>query len=159
MKLNFLTPAYVNSNINFNCWLFYRTLQDNLFEKIKNKYINKQDKLFITLYIFCEWSKVMEFKNYKSIYLQLYNRIEIEMENFDNLTYQNIILFFNEYKIIKLEIIYLLNYIYLVEMMNKNFKAFTKEILDILGTNVKSACSCISFIASFISNNYCFYIY
>ena len=138
MQLNFLTPAYINSNINYNCWLFYRTLQDNLFEKIKNKYINEQDTLFITLYIFCEWSKVMEYKNYKSIYLQLYNKIEVVMENFDNLTYQNIILFFNEYTIIKIELIYLLTYIYLVEMMNKNFKSFTKEIMDILETNIIS---------------------
>jgi len=138
MKLNFLTPAYINRNNNFNCWLFYRALQDNLFEKIKNKYINEQDKLFITMYIFCEWSKVMEFKNYKSIYLQLYNKIEVIMENFDNLTYQNIILFFNEYEIIKIEIIYLLTYIYLFEMINKNFISFTKEIMDILGTKVIS---------------------
>ena len=138
MKLNFLTQAYTNSNINFNCWLFYRTLQDNLFEKIKNKYINEQDKLFNTLYIFCDWSKVMEFKNYKTMYLQLYNNIEIIMENFDNLTYKNIVLFFYENRIIKLEVIYLITYIYLVEMMNKNFKYFISEMINILGTNVIS---------------------
>ena len=102
IKLNFLSPVYNNDNINFNCWLFYKTLQDDLFEKIKNKYISKQDELFITYYIFCEWSKVMVFKNYKTIYLQLYNNIEIVMENFDNLTYKNIITFFNEYIIIKI---------------------------------------------------------
>ena len=138
MKLNFLTPAYTNDLINFNCWLFYKDLQDDLFEKIKNKYINEQDKLFITLYIFCQWSKAMEFKNYKSIYLQLYNNIEVIMENFDNLTYQNIALFFYENSIIKVEIIYLITYVYLVEMMNKNIKFFTQEMLNILGNYVIS---------------------
>jgi len=137
-KLNFVIPEYTNDNINFNCWLFYQTLQDDLFEKIKNKYINEQDKLFITLYIFCEWSKVMKFKNYKTIYLQLYNNIEIIMENFDNLSYENIVAFFNEYTIIKIELIYLTSYIYLVEMTNKNVKFFIKELMNMLGNNVIS---------------------
>ena len=136
MKLNFLTPAYSNDKIDFNCWLFYQNLQDDLFEKIKNKYINEQDKLFITFYIFCQWSKTMEFKNYKSIYLQLYNSIEVIMENFDNLTYENIVKFFYEYAIIKIEIIYLITYVYLVEMMNKNIKFYTQEMLNLLGNTV-----------------------
>ena len=138
MKLNFITPAYTNDNINFNCWLFYQTLQDDLFEKIKNKYINEQDNLYITLYILCEWSNVMKFKNYKAIYLQLYNNIEIIMENFYNLAYQNIVAFFYEYAIIKIELIYLITYIYLVEMMNENVKFFLKEMMNILWSKVIS---------------------
>ena len=138
MKLNFLTPAYTNENLNYNCWLFYKNLQDDLFEKIKNKYINEQDELFITFYIFCQWSKAMEFKNYRAIYLQLYNNIEVIMENFDNLTYQNIVLFFNEYEIIKIEIIYLITYVYLVEIMNKNINLFTQQIINMLGKYIIS---------------------
>ena len=138
MKLNFLTPEYTNDNLNYNCWHFYKNLKDDLFEKIKNKYIKEQDKLFITFYIFCEWSKTMEFKNYRAIYLQLYNNIEIIMENFDNLDYENIVLFFNDYAIIKIEIIYLITYVYLVEIMNKNINLFSKQIINLLGTYVIS---------------------
>ena len=138
MKLNFLTPSYTNENMNYNCWFFYQYLQDDLFEKIKNKYINEQDKLFTTFYIFCEWSKAMEFKNYRAIYLQLYNNIEIIMENFDNLAYENIVLFFNDYGIIKIEIIYLITYVYLVEIMNKNINLFTQQIINLLGKYIIS---------------------
>ena len=80
----------------------------------------------------------MEFKNYRAIYLQLYNNIEVIMENFDNLTYQNIVLFFNEYEIIKIEIIYLITYVYLVEIMNKNINLFTQQIINMLGKYVIS---------------------
>ena len=90
------------------------------------------------MYIFCQWSKAMEFKNYKSIYLQLYNNIEVIMENFDNLTYQNIALFFYENEIIKVEIIYLITYVYLVEIMNKNINLFTQQIINMLGKYVIS---------------------
>ena len=80
----------------------------------------------------------MEFKNYRAIYLQLYNNIEIIMENFDNLDYENIVLFFNDYAIIKIEIIYLITYVYLVEIMNKNINLFSKQIINLLGTYVIS---------------------
>jgi hypothetical protein len=135
-QLNFLSPVYSNDNINFDCWLFYKNLQDDLFEKIKNKYINEQDNLFITMYIFCEWSKAMVFQNYKTVYLQLYNNMEIVMENFNNLTYQKIVYFFNEYTLIKIEIIFLITYIYLMEIMNKNTRFFIIKVLNIMMSNV-----------------------
>ena len=135
-QLTFLTPVYNNDNIYYDCWLFYKTLQDDLFDKIKNKYINEQDNLFITMYIFCEWSKAMVFKNYKTIYLQLYNNMEIVMENFNNLTYQKIVYFFNEYTLIKIEIIFLITYIYLMEIMNKNTRFFIIKVLNIMMSNV-----------------------
>jgi hypothetical protein len=135
-QLTFLTPVYNNDNIYYDCWLFYKTLQDDLFDKIKNKYINEQDNLFITMYIFCEWSKAMVFKNYKTVYLQLYNNMEIVMENFNNLTYQKIVYFFNEYTLIKIEIIFLITYIYLMEIMNKNTRFFIIKVLNIMMSNV-----------------------
>jgi hypothetical protein len=148
-QLTFLNPVFNNDNINYNCWNYYKTLQDDLFDKIKNKYINKQDNLYITMYIFCEWSKAMVFKNYKSIYLQLYNNMEIIMENFDNLTYQKIVYFFNEYVLIKIEIIFLITYIYLMEIMNKNTRHFIIEILNIMMSNVNLT-SIIFFLLLFI---------
>jgi len=149
-RANVFGSTYTDENINFNCWLFYQNLQNDLFEKLKNKYINEQQKLFVTMYIFCEWSKALEFKNFKAIYLMLYNNVEVIMENFDNLKYENIILFFIHYEIIKIEIIYLITYIYIMEMMNQNVLVFIMEMMKRLEKNIISTSIIFLFLLIFL---------
>ena len=149
-RVNTLDSTQTDQNIIFNCWLFYQTLQNDLFEKLKNKYINEQDKLFFTMFISCEWSKAMEFKNFKATYLQLYNNVEVIMENFVNLEYGNIILFFIEYEVIKIEIIYLITYIYFMDIMNQNVLLFIQEIMNSLGKNVINTSIIFFFLLSFL---------
>ena len=149
-RINIFDSIHTDQNTFFDCWLFYKNLQNDLFEKLKNKYINEQEKLFTTMFIFCEWSKAMEFKNYKATYLQLYNNVEVIMENFANLEYENIILFIIEYEIIKIEIIYLITYIYLVEMVNQNIITFILEMMNLLGKNITSTSIIFFFLLIFL---------
>ena len=149
-RANVFDSTYTDQNINFDCWLFYQNLQNNLFEKLKNKYINEQVKLFTTMFIFCKWSKAMEFKNYKSTYLQLFNNVEVIMENFVNLKYENIISFFVEYGMIKIETIYLITYIYLMEIMNQNVFTFIMEMMNLLGKNIISTSIIFFFLLIFL---------
>ena len=149
-RINLFDSTHTDQNTYFDCWLFYQNLQDDLFEKLKNKYINEQDKLYITMFVFCEWSKAMEFKNYKSTYLQLYNNVEVIMENFVNLKYENIISFVSDYEIIKIEIIYLITYIYLMEMVNQNILLFIMEMMNLLGKNIISTSIIFAFLLIFL---------
>jgi len=149
-RVNTLDSTKTDQNIIFNCWLFYQTLENDLFEKLKNKYMNEQDKLFFTMFISCEWSKAMEFKNFKATYLQLYNNVEVIMENFVNLEYGNIISFFIEYEVIKIEIIYLITYIYFMDIMNQNALEFILEMMNSLGKNVINTSIIFFILLSFL---------
>ena len=77
-------PTINDNNINFDCKVFYQKLSNSLFEQLKNKYINETAKLYNTMNYFCNWSNVMMFKRYKTIYLQLFKQIKIILENFNN---------------------------------------------------------------------------
>ena len=113
-----------DQNINFDCLKFYQELNNEFFEKLKNKFINEQEQLYTTMYYFCEWSNVMMFKNYKTIYLHLFNQVKVIMENFINKTYNDIIMFFYNNEIVKIEIIFLITYSYLLDISYSNINSF-----------------------------------
>ena len=108
------------TEMSYDCTEFYNNLHHVLFLKLLDNFQDKQEKLNNSIYSFCEMTKVMEFKNYKSIYLQFYNLIRVSMENFENSKYSKIIDFIDEYEIYKIEIMYFLTYIYLLDILNEN---------------------------------------
>ena len=108
------------TDMSYDCIDFYNNLEHVLFLKLLDKFYDKQERLNSSIFSFCEMAKVMEFKNYNSIYLQFYNLIKVSMENFENNKYSKIIDFIDDYEIYKIEIIYFLTYIYLLDILNEN---------------------------------------
>ena len=131
---------YINSindkNINYDCLLFYTKLNNDFFDQLKIKYNNEQAKLYYTMYFFCEYSSVMIFKKYKTIYLQLFNQVKIIMENFNNNSYIEIIKFIKENEIVKIEIIFLITYIYLIDIIYDNIKIFILLVMNTITKNI-----------------------
>ena len=123
-------------NINYNCSNFYENLKNDFFKSLLNKFKDKQERFNKTLLDFCEFSKVMEFTNYKTIYLQLFNLIKICMENFKNNDYNDIIGFIDDYEVYKMEIMYLLTYVYLLEFSNQNVEGSMKEMTYKMKNNI-----------------------
>ena len=97
-----------DQNINFDCQRFYQNLENELFVQLKNKFVDKQEQLYATMYFFCEWSNIMMFKKYKIIYFQLFNQVKKMMENLKNKNYNKIIEFIYNNEIVKIEIIFLI---------------------------------------------------
>ena len=56
-------------NIDFDCQIFYQNIDNIIFKQLKNKFIEEKEKLYFTMYFFCEWSNVMMFKQYKTVYV------------------------------------------------------------------------------------------
>ena len=112
--------AMKETDMTYDCTDFYYNLKHILFVKLLDKFDDKQDRLNNTIFSFCGMSKVMEFQNYNSIYLQFYNLIRVSMENFENNNLSKIIDFIDEYRIYKIEIMYFLTYIYLLDILNEN---------------------------------------
>ena len=106
--------------MNYECSLFYENLDNELFLKLKEKFKGKEDKLIYTMWFFCEWSNIMKFNNYKTIYLQIFNRVKIGMENFNNYKYSDIIQFIDNNDVIQNEIMFLIIYTYMIDIMNDN---------------------------------------
>ena len=107
----------------YECSEFYENLENDLFIKLKTKFKGEESKFFYTMWYFCEWSNIMMFNNFKSIYLQFYNMIKIEMENFSNNKYSDIIDFFGKYNVLQNEIIYLILFIYIMNIMYENVRS------------------------------------
>ena len=133
-------PTINDYNINFDCKIFYQTLNNELFDELKNKYKNETEKLYYTMHYFCEWSNVMMFKRYKTIYLQLFQQVKIIMENFNNNdSYDGIIKSINSNDDIgRIEIIYLITYIYLIDVINSNIKIMVSTMMERMGNNIIS---------------------
>jgi len=108
------------TDMSYDCEDFYKNLDHVLYLKLLDKFYDNQEKFNSSILTFCEMAKVMEFKNYKSIYLQFYNLIKVSMENFENDKYTKIIDFIDDYEIYKIEIMYFLTYIYLLDILNVN---------------------------------------
>ena len=70
----------------------------------------------------------MAFKQYKTIYLQLYNQIKVIMENFQKVYYNDIIEFIRRNEIVKIEIIFLITYQYLLDILYDNINTFSNII-------------------------------
>ena len=125
------------TDMAYDCTKFYNNLDHVLFLKLLDKFYDKQDKLNSSIFSFCEMTKVMEFKNYKSIYLQFYNLIIVSMENFENNKYTKIIDFIEYYEIYKIEIMYFLTYIYLLDILNENVQKCMLSMAYKLEKNIK----------------------
>ena len=87
---------------------------------------------------FCNWSNVMMFKRYNTIYLQLFKQIKIILENFNNNdSYDNIMKSINDNDdIIRIQIIFLITYTYLIDIINKNIDIIIKTMMKRLGDNI-----------------------
>ena len=117
-------------NIIYDCNLYYKNLENELFEKLKKKFINEEKKFYNTIIFFCEWSGVMIFKKYKTIFLVLFNKIKIYMESLNSYEYNDIIQYILKNEIVKVEIIYLITDIYLLQVANNNIEIFILGILN-----------------------------
>ena len=87
-------------------------------KRINIRIIEKFDN---TLSYFCNWSNIL-FKNYKAIYLQLFGLVKKGMESFNNIVYSDIIEFINQKDVIKIDVMYMIVYIYLMDLVHKNIK-------------------------------------
>jgi hypothetical protein len=104
----------------YNCTFFYENLENEIFNNLKMKFKENQEQLSNTIIMLCEWSNVMKFKNYITFYLQFFNLIQSGMENYKNEQYSDIINFIDEQELYKIEILYILTYIYLLDILNQN---------------------------------------
>ena len=131
-------PTINDYNINFDCRIFYQKIKNELFEELKNKYKNETEKLYNTMYYFCNWSNVMMFKKYKTIYLQLFKQVKIIMENFNNNdSYDGIIKSINNNDDIgRIEIIFLITYTYLINIINRNVEIMVTTMMERMGNNI-----------------------
>ena len=123
-------------NLVFECHNFYENLNNSIFDKLKNKFSSQLFQLYYTMNFFCEWSNVMKFKNYKTIFLQMFNRIKILMEDFKNSKYSEVVEFICNKEIIKIEIIFLITYVYLFDIMNVNIQSCINIMLTRIGENI-----------------------
>ena len=122
--------------MNYNCLDFYQNLNEENFIQLKNKFINEKEKFFFTMNSFCNTTNIMIFNNYKAIYLQLFNQIKIIMENFINNKYNDVIEFINKSEIVKIEIIYLIIYSYLISVMYENNRNTLKILMATIANNI-----------------------
>ena len=118
-----------DKNIIYDCLLYYKNINNEIFNSLRNKFINKEKDFYNTMQFFCNWSGIMKFKKYKTIFLQLFNQIKLYMENFNYNEYNNIIQFFYQNQIIQIEVIFLITDIYLIDILKENIKLFILAIL------------------------------
>ena len=87
---------------------------------------------------FCNWSNVMMFKKYKTIYLQLFKQVKIVLENFNNNeSYNNIIKSINDNDDIgRIQIIFLITYSYLIDIINNNSQIIIATMMKRMGNNI-----------------------
>ena len=129
-------------SVKYDCNQFYANLNNYYFNKIVERYknMNSTYKLYFTLGFFCEVSNVMNFKNYKTAYMQLYNPVESIMQSFESGEYSYILKFIENNNVPGLQIFFFITYIYLLDIMNENIENvyvyMVNEInskLDIMG--------------------------
>ena len=131
-------PTINDNNINFDCKVFYQKLSNSLFEQLKHKYENETGKLYNTMNYFCNWSNVMMFKKYKTIYLQLFKQVKIVLENFNNNeSYDNIIKSIKDNDDFgRIQIIFLITYSYLIDIINNNAQIMITTMMKRMGNNI-----------------------
>ena len=114
-----------------NCTSFYNNLKNDIFIKIKAQFIGEEDKLLNTMMFFCEWSNILLIKNYNNIYLQLFSLVEKGLDNNKNNTnYADIIHYINKKDNIKIDIMYLTIYVYLIDIMISNIKKMNQLMVN-----------------------------
>ena len=119
----------------YECSRFYENLDNDIFIKLKDKY-KEEGNLLYTMTFLCEYSNLMMFNNFKTIYLQLFNIIKIDMGNFRNNKYSDIIEFFDKNNVIENQIMFLIIYVYLMDIMSENVQTSLILITEQLHINV-----------------------
>ena len=120
----------------YDCLDFYENLDNEIFKKLKKKFYEDQDKLMYTMWFFCEWSNTMTFHNFKTVYLQLFTQVKTSMEFYQNNEYNDIIEFIDENNVVKNEIMYLIIYSYIMDIMYQNINASTLKMDYILDLDI-----------------------
>lgn len=137
-------------NLVFECSNFFEKINNSILDKLKNKFNNNLSQLVFTMNFYCEWSNVMKFKNYKTIYLQIFNRVKILMEDFKNSKYSDVVKFICDINIIKIETVFLITYIYLFDFMYSNIQSCIKAMMAKIGNNIIMTESLYIFILAFL---------
>ena len=127
----------VNENtMIYECSLFYENLDNEMFKKLKNKLKEKENKLIYTMWFFCEWSNLMIFNNFKTIYMQLFNNVKTGMENFNNYYYNDIIEYIDKNNVVQNEVMFMIIYIYIMDVMNENVRSCVLKMNEITFDNI-----------------------
>ena len=129
---------YTERTIKYDCEKFYLNLDYPYFNLLLEKYKlnNETDNFYFTLYFFCEISHVMNFKNYKTVYLQYFNLIDNVMQKMVNGEYLDIFEFIIYDDIAGIEVLYFIVYTYLLDLMNINIQNIFENILDEINTKI-----------------------
>ena len=129
---------YKENNIDYDCKTFYLNLDYPYFNSLLEKYKlnNETDNFYFTLYFFCEISHVMNFKNYKTVYLQYFNLIDNVMQKMVNGEYLDIFEFIIYDDIAGIEVLYFIVYTYLLDLMNINIQNIFENILDEINNKI-----------------------
>ncbi len=126
----------VESNMFYDCSDFYDNLDSDFLEKLKKKFDTEEKKLMYSMWFFCEWSNIMIFHNFKTVYSQLFVKVKTSMENFQNNKYNDIIEFIDNNDVDKNEITFLIVYYYIMDIMYENIKSSIMLMDDKMNNNI-----------------------
>ena len=125
--------------IQYDCTDFFKNLNNDVFKELQKYFEKREDEFYFTIWFFCYLSNIMTFKNYKTIYLQLFNQVKNVIEKFTNKNYSDIIQFFNNNQIVEIETIFLIVYYYLLSLMFENTQHSIKALMKIETNNIKKS--------------------
>ena len=120
------------------CYMIYDILEtrSELYIGLQNKFKDKIQKLYNTLFLLCNNYNNFLFNN--NYYLQLFSLVRKGMESFNNYNYNynKIIEYINQVDVIKIEVMYITLYIYLLENELKNIKNSNIVMLKEIGKKI-----------------------
>ena len=132
--LDNIKDLFLNTDemIKYNCDEFYLNLNYPFFNLLLSKYKSNNDttRFYFTLAFFCRISNIMEFNNYKTIYMQLFNPVENIMINFESGNYSYIVHYIEMNNIAGFEIYFFINYVYLLDLLNTNIQNALNVIIQ-----------------------------
>ena len=126
-------------SIKYDCTDFFKNLNNDVFKELHKYFEKREDEFYLTIGFFCYSSNIMTFKNYKTIYLQLFNKVKNVIEKFSNKNYSDIIQFFNKNQIVEIETIFLIVYYYLLSLMFENTQHSIRSLMKIEKNNIKTS--------------------
>ena len=123
---------YTERTIKYDCEKFYLNLDYPYFNLLLSKYKlnNDTDRFYFTLSFFCQMTSIMSLKNYKTIYMKLFNPILDINQNFKKGNYTEIINFISYNNFSGMEIIFFIVYVYLLDILNSNIQIILGNILN-----------------------------
>jgi hypothetical protein len=123
-KYNHYLYNMFNSTIikSFKCSEFYEGLENEIYNDLRNIFIDEAKKYNYTFTYFCGWYNIFLFNNYKIIYLELFTLLQKAMETFNNVNYNDIIRYINKIDVLKIDLMYMTLYIYILDNTLRNIK-------------------------------------